>query len=106
LVCEETHGPAPSPQHEAAHSCGNGSNGCVTKGHLSWKTPTENNADRLIHGTSNRGEQHPMVKLSEDAVRLIYRDSRTYEVIAADHAISFVTVSDIKRRRSWFWLEM
>lgn len=49
-VCEEVNGPPPTPKHEAAHSCGKGHLACVTKGHLSWKTPKENCADRIIHG--------------------------------------------------------
>ncbi|WP_292637037.1 hypothetical protein [Mesorhizobium sp.] len=47
LVCEEVHGPPPSPDHEAAHSCDNGDLGCATKRHLSWKTPKENTADKF-----------------------------------------------------------
>lgn len=52
-VCEEANGPAPTPKHEAAHSCGGGHLACCTKRHLSWKTPKENQADRIIHGTSS-----------------------------------------------------
>ena len=58
LVCEATHGPAPSAEHEAAHLCGKGHDGCVTKGHLVWKTPTENQADKAVHGTDNAGPRN------------------------------------------------
>lgn len=58
ILCESKNGPPPSPQHHAAHYCGKGHLGCVTKDHLSWKTPKENQADRIVHGTSNRGERH------------------------------------------------
>lgn len=51
VMCEKANGPAPSPEHQAAHSCGKGHEGCVHPGHLLWKTPAENQADRLIHGT-------------------------------------------------------
>jgi hypothetical protein len=37
LLCAECNGPPPTPKHEAAHSCGKGKEGCVTKRHLSWK---------------------------------------------------------------------
>lgn len=47
-VCEEVNGPAPTPGHHAAHSCGKGHLGCVAKGHLSWKTPFENNQDNHV----------------------------------------------------------
>jgi len=55
IVCERANGPPPTPEHQAAHSCGKGHEACCTKRHLSWKTQTENNADKLIHGTSRRG---------------------------------------------------
>ena len=53
LMCQLVHGPAPSPDHEAAHSCGRGQFGCVNPGHLSWKTKSENQHDRRQHGTGN-----------------------------------------------------
>ncbi|TGV15839.1 hypothetical protein EN816_00885 [Mesorhizobium sp. M8A.F.Ca.ET.173.01.1.1] len=106
-VCEEVHGPAPSAIHEAAHSCGKGHEGCVAKGHVSWKTPRSNSTDKLAHGTHNRGERHPLAKLTEDEVRAIYSDDRTPQsVIAREYGVSFVTVSDIKRGRSWKWLSL
>jgi hypothetical protein len=51
VMCEIAHGPPPTPEHEAAHSCGNGNKGCVNPNHLSWKTPSENGQDRTLHGT-------------------------------------------------------
>ena len=48
-VCELAHGEPPTRQHEAAHSCGNSK--CVNPKHLRWATHTENEADKLVHGT-------------------------------------------------------
>lgn len=48
-MCEAIHGPAPVGT-EAAHSCGHDK--CITPNHLSWKTPTANQADRVRHGTA------------------------------------------------------
>src|ERR1044072_6184471 len=73
IICEKVNGPAPGSQYEAAHSCGNGHLGCITPNHLSWKTPKENNADKLIHGTSNRGERHGMAKRTEEDVLAIFK---------------------------------
>lgn len=56
-LCEEAYGPPPTPKHHAAHSCGNGHLGCVTRRHLSWKTPKENGADRIAH-TLLRKQKH------------------------------------------------
>lgn len=64
LVCEEFGGPPPTDRHEAAHSCGNGHLGCVTKRHLSWKTSAENSFDRVRHGTSGAGEKNTGAKLT------------------------------------------
>jgi hypothetical protein len=49
-VCKRAHGAPPTPKHEAAHSCGKGHEACIAQGHLSWKTPAENAADKLVHG--------------------------------------------------------
>lgn len=106
-LCEEVHGPAPSPTHEAAHSCGKGHEGCVAKAHVSWKTPSGNAADKLKHDTHSRGERSSLAKLDEEKVRAIFHDARRpHRVIALDYGVSYVTISDIKRRRSWKWLSL
>jgi hypothetical protein len=33
-ICELAHGKPPTPEHEAAHTCGQGRAGCVAPGHL------------------------------------------------------------------------
>jgi hypothetical protein len=106
LVCEAAHGPAPTPRHEAAHSCGNGHLACVTKKHLSWKTRTENEADKLNHGTRYRGSQHVNAKLTEDDVRQIRAmiGTVTYKKIAEQFGVSIETISGINAGRSWAWL--
>jgi hypothetical protein len=49
LVCEAFHGPAPSPIHQAAHE--NGRNQENLASNLSWKTPKENDQDKIRHGS-------------------------------------------------------
>lgn len=51
MICEKVNGPPPTRVHQAAHSCGNGHLGCVTKRHLSWKSPQENSDDKYVHGS-------------------------------------------------------
>lgn len=51
LMCELAHGKPPTRQHQAAHNCGKGHKGCVNPRHLSWKTNSENQLDRAVHGT-------------------------------------------------------
>lgn len=71
IVCQEAHGNPPTDKHQAAHLCGNGHLACVNPRHLAWKTMTENHADKLKHGTSNRNVHSGGFKLSPDDVRTI-----------------------------------
>lgn len=106
VVCAEVHGSAPSKLHEAAHSCGNGHLGCVNPHHLSWKTRAANHADKLIHGTHNRGERHQQVKLKEDDVRFIrsMRGKMKRSVLAETFGITVSTIGQIQSRLTWAWL--
>lgn len=45
-ICELVHG-APPDGYQAAHSCGRGHEGCVNPRHLSWKSPADNQLDRV-----------------------------------------------------------
>lgn len=105
-ICERVNGSPPSPQHEAAHSCGKGHEGCVNKRHLSWKTPSENAADKIVHGTTSRGEQSALAKLTESDVLEIRRRVKTksQRQVAFQFGIDPSTVSDIMRGKSWSWL--
>lgn len=53
FLCRLIHGEPPTPKHQAAHSCGRGNKGCMNRNHLSWKTPSGNQLDRRLHGTSD-----------------------------------------------------
>lgn len=103
MVCEEANGPPPTERHQASHSCGNGHLGCVTKSHLSWKTPKENNADKLIHGTHNGGSRHNMAKLSDSQVAevIAIKGERPQTEIAKMFGISQAHVSRIHLGQSW-----
>lgn len=100
-VCEATYGPAPSPRHHAAHNCGNA--WCVNPRHLRWATPVENNADKLSHGTHNKGERHGNAKLTNDQVRAIRAMDGTepHSAIASRFGVSQTMVSRIIRRDGW-----
>lgn len=76
-VCEKVHGPAPEPWHQAAHSCGKGHEGCVSPHHLSWKTPKENEKDKMLHGTRLLGERSPVAVVSDADVIKIRAIGRT-----------------------------
>lgn len=107
VMCALVHGDPPTPQHEAAHSCGRGHDACVTPGHLRWATTKENMADRVLHGTANRGSKHGLSKLSEGDIadirqRLLAGESQAS--IAKLFPISQTAVSRINRGETWGWL--
>lgn len=103
LLCEAVHGPAPSPEHEVAHSCGRGFDGCVNKRHLSWKTHPENEADKIKHGTRRSGERCNFAKLNEQQVReILLLQGRMYQrEIAKKFGVSQTLISQIHRRTIW-----
>lgn len=104
LVCIDVHGEPPTSLHEAAHSCGRGSAGCVAKSHLSWKTRAENQADRLLHGTHNRGERQGAAKLTESDVEKIRAlTGRQFQSVTAKaFGVTQQTISRVQRNATWF----
>jgi hypothetical protein len=106
LACERVHGPAPSPQHQAAHNCGNGHLGCVNPRHLSWKTVKENHADKIVHGTALIGERNPAARLTIELVRRIraLKGTMTHQEIGARFGVSRTRISMILTGKSWAWL--
>lgn len=106
VVCEEIHGTPPTAAHEAAHSCGKGHELCCAPNHLHWATTSENHQEKAEHGTDNRGEKHPLVKLSEDDVRNIraLKGKMLQKEIAALYGIGRVQVSRIHNGQRWQYL--
>lgn len=104
LVCTLVTGPAPEG-HEAAHYCGRAD--CVNPHHIRWATRHENQADRLVHGTHNRGERCAQAKLTDEDVRSIRTliGKIRQRDIADIFGVSAVTVSNISTGKSWWWLD-
>ncbi|WP_141683630.1 hypothetical protein [Rhizobium sp. AC27/96] len=105
IMCIAAHGEPPAKDFEAAHDCGRGNLGCVNPRHLSWKTKTENEADKLRHGTHNRGENHGMAKLCADDVLAIRSSEDLPSDLAIRYGVSRTAITKIKRKKSWAWLE-
>ncbi|QIG72950.1 HNH endonuclease protein [Rhizobium phage RHph_N3_2] len=105
-ICELVHGAPPTPRHQAAHSCGNGNEGCVSPGHIEWKTHKENMADKLLHGTHSRGERSVRAKLTEEDVRTIIslKGDVSQSKLAKKYGVSPTSISNIHIGRSWVWL--
>lgn len=102
-MCVAAHGPAPSPKHEAAHLCGKGNMACCNKNHLAWKTKTENERDKRLHGTDNAGSRHGMSTLTEENVLRIrsLQGTASAESIGDLFGVGRRTVNRIHKRETW-----
>jgi DNA-binding XRE family transcriptional regulator len=104
VMCWRAHGAPPTPEHEAAHSCGNGHLGCVHQGHLSWKIPVVNAEDKIAHGTVNGGARNGGAKLTEDRVRHVRQmlgNGYSQQLIAKWMGVSRSTITRIATGVSW-----
>lgn len=109
VMCEMAHGPAPSPEHHAAHDRGGKpcvSTACVNPHHLRWATRAENMADKIAHGTHHLGTRCNSNKLKESEVLKIMalRGKLPHRDIAAAFGINVSTVSMIHNGKLWGWL--
>lgn len=106
LICSEVNGAPPTIKHEAAHICGGGAKGCIARTHLVWKTRTENERDKILHGTSNRGERSAHAKLTNLQVKEMLpmlgkiSDRRLGKI----YGVSGSTISEIRNGKRWAWL--
>lgn len=104
-ICILAHGEPPLGMNQSAHRCGNRI--CVNPNHLRWASVSQNLNDRREHGTLTdvAGEANGRAKLTAEEAREIRRralaGTETHYEIAADYGVTFSTVSDIKRGKSW-----
>jgi hypothetical protein len=87
---------------ECCHNDGGHTNNHLDN--LRWDTKTSNQADRVRHGTAQRGKRNHQAKLTEAQVLAIRADPRLQREIATEHGVSHKTISNIKHRRRWGWL--
>jgi hypothetical protein len=105
VMCERRHGPPPTPKHEAAHNCGNGRAGCCNPSHLEWKDRTQNQADRVRHGTDNRGEKHYGHKLNSSAVEFIRANpTLPTRALAETFGVRPNTIKAARSGQTWSWI--
>ncbi len=98
-MCILAHGEPPSPEHEAAHSCGVPS--CVNPVHIRWDTGAGNQADRILHGTDNRGVRNGKTSLTDDDVRAIRAAPPDLAALMVRYGISRGSITKIRSRKRW-----
>jgi hypothetical protein len=100
LVCEAWHGPAPSPQHHAAHLDGSRDNN--RQENLVWATQGENERHKLIHGTSNLifdgmpGASNPNSKLTNEQAAAIKAAPGSMRQLGREYGVSAATICRVK----------
>lgn len=132
IVCAAFNGNPPSIKHQAAHNDGDRTNN--KSSNLRWATPSENESDKVAHGTSRlgkptptkldrlakgathgrntmpertaRGEKTGTSKLTEEKVKKIRKDRRSRKEIARDYGITVTMVGYIVRGVSWAHIPM
>lgn len=108
FICIQVNGEPPDPTFHAAHSCGKGGEGCVTKRHLRWASPQENAMDKFDHGTLSRGENVPNSKLTADivsVVRAIPEEKISHQELADRFNVSREQIRRIRKGTTWTWLQ-
>ena len=101
LVLEAFVGPCPDGM-EAAHNNGNPADNHLVN--LRWATPTDNQADRIIHGTDSRGEKHGQHKLTAQNIADIIQltdSGASRAVIGRQFGIHPSTVRRIAKGLAW-----
>jgi hypothetical protein len=108
LVLEAFVGPCPDG-FQCRHKNGNPTDNRLAN--LCWGTPTENQRDRVKHGTNTRGEKSPAHKLTNDIVREIRRLHRHGQygkgsyVLAKRYGVSQGCIDSVVSRRTWNHVE-
>lgn len=90
------------PGLEACHNDGDPANNAVEN--LRWDTRAGNAADTILHGTSTRGERHPMVKLSAAEVAAIRDSAESADALSKIYGVGKNHIYKIRTQRTWAWL--
>lgn len=108
-MCNRYHGPPPVGKNLAMHSCDNIK--CVNPHHLSWGSYLDNSDDKIQKNRHIYGEDSKKAKLTNEQVReiKIILHNETYDrlsSIADYYGVSTETISCIKHKRNWGWLDI
>lgn len=103
-MCRLAHGEPPTPTSQAAHSCGNGKNGCVNPKHLRWMSPSENAIENLVLGSMPTGEKCAHTFLTEReviAIRRLHIAGVVQRRIAEAFEVTPQRVNEIIKHKAW-----
>jgi hypothetical protein len=107
LACERWHGPPPTAQHQAAHGpCHD--RRCWHGGHLSWRTPKQQQEDTLRDGTRVLGSAKPNARFVEAdivEIRALHAAGVLRGELATRYGVHHNTIDLIVRRISWRHVE-
>ncbi len=98
VVCTAYHGERP-PGHEVRHL--NGRRDDDRADNLRWSSHAENCADKVAHGTAQRGERNPKARLTEEQVRTIRASQEPAGRLALAFGVKPGTVRAVRARRRW-----
>lgn len=71
---------------------------------LAWGTQKENIADKIVHGTQQRGERSGRAKLTEQQARRIKFGTEPVRALADEFGVKRITIYQIRVGRNWAWL--
>jgi len=112
LICEHYHGDMSGLV--TRHLCGNSR--CVNPAHLKPGTQSENERDKVLHGTSNKGKKfnspnyrkpnhngslNPKAKLTEQDVLDIRSSNVSAKILAVQYNVSLKHIYAIKNGTAW-----
>jgi hypothetical protein len=72
---------------------------------IRYGTKAENMADKVRDKTDNRGEKHPLSKLTVEQVRHIRSSIEATSLLAQRFGVSNKAIASIRRRQRWAWLD-
>jgi hypothetical protein len=101
-VCTAFHGPRCQQRPIVRHLDGNLFNNQADN--LRWGTQEENEADKVLHGTAPRGENHGSAKLTEAQVkeiRSVPLHRGVVKELASLYGVSATTISNVRSGRNW-----
>lgn len=95
----ETYIPNPSNLPEVAHQNGVKTHNVVSN--LRWSTYADNQADRLLHGTHNRGSRQTNHKLDEAVVAQLRSGRAEPAAVASRYGAGVKHVREAARGKDW-----